>query len=65
MHLRPPVFSHGFTSFLWALGSGLFVWVGLAAVDVGGGTAFVLGLLIGVAVFFYVLLYGGDQYRRG
>jgi hypothetical protein len=64
MHLRPPVYSHGFTSFLWGLGLGLFVWIGLKAVDVSGGAAFLFGLIAGVAIFFYVLLKGGAEYRR-
>ena len=64
MHLRPPSLSNGFTSFLWALGLGLFVWIGLVAVDVSGGTAFLLGLVAAFAIFFFVLLYGGAQYRR-
>jgi hypothetical protein len=64
MHLRPPAFSHGFTSLLWAIGLGLFVWIGLVAVDVAGGTAFLLGFLAGLGIFFYVLLFGGEQYRR-
>ena len=64
MHLRPPAFSHGFVSFLWAVGLGLFVWIGLLAVDVSGGTAFLFGLISGGVIFFFVLLYGGDDYRR-
>ena len=64
MHLRPPAFSHGFVSFLWAVGLGLFVWIGLLAVDVSGGTAFLFGLIAAGAIFFFVLLYGGDEYRR-
>ena len=64
MHLRPPAFSHGFVSFLWALGLGLFVWIGLLAVDVSGGTAFLFGLISAGVIFFFVLLYGGDEYRR-
>jgi hypothetical protein len=64
VHLRPPVFSHGFTSFLWGFGLGLFVWIGLLGVGFGGGPAFILGLLAGLAIFFYVLLFGGEQYRR-
>lgn len=63
MHLRPPSFSPGFTSFLWALGLGLFVWIFLLSVGVGGGKAFLLGLLAGLGIFFYVLLYGGERYR--
>ena len=64
VHLRPPAFSHGFTSFLWAVGLGLFVWIGLVAIGVGAGTAFLFGFLAAVGIFFYVLLYGGPEYRR-
>jgi hypothetical protein len=65
MHLRPPVFSHGFTSFLWAFGFGAYVWLGLVAIGVGAGTAFLLGLLAGLGTFFFVLFHGGDEFRRG
>ncbi len=64
MHLRPPAFSHGFTSFLWALGFGLFIWIGLRSVDVSNGTAFLFGLICGAAIFFFVRLFGGEEYRR-
>ena len=64
VHLRPPAFSHGFTSFLWAVGLGLFVWIGLLGIGVGAGTAFLFGFLAAVGIFFYVLLYGGPEYRR-
>ena len=62
MHLRPPSFSPGFTSFLWGFGLGLFVWIFLLSVGVSGGNAFLLGLLSGLGIFFYVLLYGGERY---
>jgi hypothetical protein len=61
---RPPAFSPGFTSFLWGLGLGAFVWAGLLAVGVSLGTAFLFGLLSGVLIFFYVRLYGADRLRR-
>lgn len=64
MHLRPPALSHGFTSFLWGLGLGAFVWLGLLSVGVSGATAFLFGFILGLGIFFYVLLYGGEQYRR-
>ena len=63
MHLRPPAFSHGFTSFLWAFGLGAYVWIGLVAVGVGVGTALLLGLLAGLGIFFLVLFYGGEEFR--
>jgi hypothetical protein len=63
MHLRPPVFSHGFTSFLWGFGLGAYVWIGLVAIGVGAGTAFLLGLLAGLGIFFLVLFNGGEEFR--
>jgi len=62
MHLRPPSFSQGFVSFVWALLFGGFVWIGLMAVGVGAGTAFLLGVTVGGLVFFYVRLFGGDEF---
>jgi hypothetical protein len=61
---RPPAFSHGFTSFLWGAGLGVFVWVGLLAVGVSGGTSILFGIIAGVLIFFYVRLFGDDPLRR-
>ena len=61
---RPPAFSPGFTSFLWGLGLGAFIWIGLLAIGVGGGSAFLFGLIGGTLIFFYVRLYGEDWLRR-
>ena len=64
MHLRPPSLSHGFTSFLWAFGMGLYLWIFMAAVDVPRGTAFLLALALGTGIFFFVLLLGSrDRFR--
>jgi cell division protein FtsW (lipid II flippase) len=62
MHLRPPSVSRGFASFLWALLFGIVIWAGLIAVDVDFGTALVLGLTFGTLIFFYVRLFGGDEF---
>jgi hypothetical protein len=64
MHLRPPAFSPGFTSFLWGFGLGLFIWIGLLAIGVSTATALLLGLVGGVLIFFYVRLFGQDQLNR-
>ena len=64
MHLRPPAFSHGFTSFLWGVGLGLFVWIGLLSIDVSRGTAFLFGVIAAGLIFFFVRLYGSDEFRR-
>ena len=64
MHLRPPAFSPGFTSFVWGLSLGLFIWIGLVAVGVGMATSLLAGLVGGALIFFYVRLYGRDQLNR-
>ena len=64
MHLRPPAFSHGFTSFLWGVGLGLFVWIGLLSIGVSRGTAFLFGVIAAGLIFFFVRLYGSDEFRR-
>ena len=60
MHLRPPSIDRGLTSFLWAFGLGLFVWLGLVAVGVSQGTALILGLLCFGAIFLFVRTRGED-----
>lgn len=62
--LRPPAFSRGFTSFLWAAGLGAFVWIFLLGVGVGMAPAFLFGLVAAGLIFFYVRLYGGDEVAR-
>jgi hypothetical protein len=63
VHLRAPAHSQGFSSFLWGLGLGLFVWSGLLAIGIGGGAAFLFALLTGIGIFFLVLRFGGARYR--
>ena len=64
MHLRPPALSHGFTSFLWAFGMAVYLWLFLGAVDVSAGMAFLLALVAGIGIFFFVLLLGSERFRR-
>jgi hypothetical protein len=61
---RPPAFSPGFTSFVWGLVLGAFVWAGLLAVGISMGTAFLFGIVAGTLIFFYVRLFGEDRLRR-
>jgi hypothetical protein len=60
MHLRPPSIDRGVTSFLWAFGLGLFIWLGLIAVGVSRGTALILALLGFGAIFLFVRTQGED-----
>ena len=64
MHLRPPSFDHGVISFVWALALGVFIWLGLRAVDVSPATSFIMAALAGAAIFFYVRIYGEEEPRR-
>ena len=60
MHLRPPSIDRGVTSFLWALGLALFIWLGQLAVGVSRGTALLLALLSFGAIFLFVRIRGED-----
>jgi hypothetical protein len=63
MHLRMPSFDRGLTSALWGVGFGLFLWLGMLAVDVDGATAFILAALSGGVIYLYIRLYGADEVR--
>jgi hypothetical protein len=62
--MRMPAFSHGTTSFLWALGLAVYIWLGGMAVGMSRATAVVLAAVAGCAIFLYVRLYGEDDPRR-
>jgi hypothetical protein len=51
-------------SFVWAVVFGGFIWVGLLAIGVSGGTAFLFGVVSAVVIFFYIRLFGADPLRR-
>ncbi len=61
MHL--PAFSHGVTSFLWAVVFAVYIWFGGAAVGISGATSFVLGVVAGAGIFLYVRICGEDTPR--
>ena len=63
VHLRLPSFDRGLTSFLWAFGLGLYLWLGMLAIGVSGATAFIISVLSACAIFLFVRLYGEDEVR--
>lgn len=64
MHLRPPSIDQGVQAFLWALGLGLFIWLGLLAIGVSGATSFILAAVGGGLIFLYVRIFGEEDLRR-
>lgn len=61
MHLRPPSIDHGVQSFAWALFFGVFVWLGMVAIEISAATAFIFGALAGAAVFLFVRRFGENE----
>ena len=64
MHLRLPSFDRGTTAGLWAIGLGLYVFLGLLAIGISLGTAFVVAIVAIGLIFLYVRLYGEDEVSR-
>ena len=63
-HLRPPSVDKGVSAFFWAFGFFLYLWLGMIALGIGKGTAFVLSAVAGGAIFLYIRLYGEDRVTR-
>jgi hypothetical protein len=61
MHLRAPSVDQGVQAFIWSVVFFLYIWLGALAVDVQGGIAFVLSLVVAAGIFLFVRLRGGDS----
>jgi hypothetical protein len=59
-----PAFSHGVTSFLWALFFSVFIWLGLVSVGFTKAFSFVVAAVSGAAIFLYVRTCGEDDPSR-
>jgi len=57
-HLRPPSVDKGTSAFFWALGFFLYLWLGMWALGIGRGSAFVLSAVAGGAIFLFIRLCG-------
>ncbi len=67
MKLRPPSIDPGVTSFLWAFGLGVYLWLFMLAIGIDTATASILAALAFCAIFLFVRLYGEEElprYRR-
>jgi hypothetical protein len=61
MHLRMPSMDQGVKAFLWALFFFLYLWLGMLAVGVSQGTAFILSMIAGLLIFLFVRVFGEDD----
>jgi len=59
-----PAIDHGVVSFLWGIGLGAFIWLGLLAIGVSRPTSFVVAALCAFGIFLFVRLCGQDRPRR-
>jgi hypothetical protein len=65
MHLpRPPSIDRGTSAGLWAIGLGLYIFLGMLAIGIGLGTTFIVSLLAIAVIFLYVRVYGEEEPRR-
>jgi hypothetical protein len=65
MHLpRPPSIDRGTSAGLWAIGLGLYIFLGMLAIGVGLGTTFVVSVVAMGLIFLYVRVYGEEEPRR-
>jgi len=60
MHLRVPSIDQGVHAFVWSVVFFLYLWLGALALDLPGGTSFVISLVAAGAIFLFVRIRGGD-----
>ena len=63
-HLRPPSIDRGVSAFLWAVGLGFFIYLGLVAVGTTRALAVILAGLSFCAIFLFVRIFGDEELRQ-
>lgn len=63
MHLRAPSIDMGVQAFLWALFFFLYLFLGMLAIGVAKGNAFIFSALAGFGIFLYVRIFGEETPR--
>ena len=63
MHLRAPSIDKGVSAFLWALFFFLYLFLGMLAIGVATGNAFIFSALAGFGIFLYVRIFGEERRR--
>ena len=64
MHLRAPSVDKGVQAFLWALFFFLYLFLGMLAIGVAKGNAFVFSALAAFGIFLYIRIFGEETPRR-
>jgi hypothetical protein len=65
MHLpRPPSIDPGTSAGLWAIGFALYIFLGMLAIGISLGTAFVISVLALGLIFLFIRVYGRQERRR-
>ena len=62
-HLRAPSVDAGVSSFAWTVVFFLVLWLGMRAVGVAGGTAFLVALVAAFPIFLYIRTQGAGRDR--
>ena len=60
MHLRPPSVDHGVQSGLWAIGLGLYIFLGMVAVGIAQALSIIIAAVSAGAIFVFVRTHGED-----
>ena len=63
-HLRQPSIDRGVSAFLWAVGLGFFIYLGLVAVGTTRALAVILAGLSFCAIFLFVRIFGDEELRQ-
>lgn len=64
MHLRPPSIARGVSAFLWAMGFGLFIWLGLVGIGISHALSVIVAFLSFGAIFLFVRIFGDEELRQ-
>ena len=64
MHLRAPSYDQGAHAFGWSVVFFLYMWLGALAIEVPGGVALVVSLVLACAIFMFIRARGGNNPRR-
>jgi hypothetical protein len=59
-----PAFSHGVTSFIWAVIFGLYILLGGIATGFSAADSFMAAAVSAAGIFLFVRVYGEDDPRR-